>query len=267
MTFSMDDVHIKPEGMLMGPPTLRKLKSNILYTDLETIKILGRGATSKVVLAKHRPTSALYAVKELNALADDDTRRMACNELRIAHKHASHADHLVHFVDAFFHNDRICIAMEFCDAGSYEDVIRRTDGAGVPLAPLGALTLQLLRGLQYLHREVKQVHRDLKPANVMITRQGLAKLSDFGISKQLEESNGVAITQVRMGRPCRQPRTYALPCLPRHVFASLPRYLLPPSSLRSYSHLTYRWARQRTWRPSGCGATVTAGRATCGRWA
>ena len=41
---------------------------------------------------------------------------MACNELRIANKHAAHAEHLVRFVDAYFHNDKICIAMEFADA-------------------------------------------------------------------------------------------------------------------------------------------------------
>lgn len=140
MTFEMDGLRIKPEGMLMeeaapgggaaqdvpkigggifggmsppgsGPPTVRRMKTNILYTDLENIKQLGRGATSRVFLAKHRPTGTLYAVKELNAMADDDTRRMACNELRIAHKHAAHAEHLVHFVDAYFSNDKICIAM------------------------------------------------------------------------------------------------------------------------------------------------------------
>ena len=217
MTFEMDGLRIKPEGMLMeepafpaggqnifgggaalassGPPLVRRLKTDILYTDLENVKLLGRGATSRVFLAKHKPTGHLYAVKELNAMADDDTRHMACNELRIAHKHAAHAEHLVHFVDAYFSNDKICIAMEFADAGSYEDVIQRSHG-GVPYPPLGAITLQVLLGLQYLHREMKQVHRDLKPANVMLTRAGVAKLSDFGISKQLESTGAVAITQV-----------------------------------------------------------------------
>ena len=56
------------------------------------------------------------AVKELAAMADEDTRHMAVNELKIANKHAAHAEHLVRFVDAYFHNDKICIAMEFADA-------------------------------------------------------------------------------------------------------------------------------------------------------
>ena len=59
--------------------------------------------------------SVFDAVKELSALADEDTRRMAVNEIKIANRHAKHAEHLVKTVDAYFHNDKICIAMEFAD--------------------------------------------------------------------------------------------------------------------------------------------------------
>ena len=80
------------------------------------MKLLGKGATSKVYLSRRASTGQLFAVKELNAMADEDTRHMAVNELKIANKHAAHAEHLVRFVDAYFHNDKICIAMEFADA-------------------------------------------------------------------------------------------------------------------------------------------------------
>ena len=103
-------------------------------------------------------------------------------------------EHLVRFVDAFFDDGKISILMEFADGGSLDDVIKAS-GGGVPAGPLGMITCQMLHGLQYLHKERHQVHRDLKPANCMLTRGGHVKLSDFGISKQLESTDAFAVTQ------------------------------------------------------------------------
>ncbi len=170
--------------------------TDIKYDDLETLKQLGKGMSSKVYLKKHKRTGQIMAVKELSAGIPDDARAMAINELKIAHKHARQ-EYLVNFIGGFVHEGKICICLEFCGAGDLEGVIKlsRAKG-GLPPAPLGAMTLQYLNGLNYLHREMKQVHRDLKPANIMLTDKGVCKLSDFGISKQLDETGAVANTQV-----------------------------------------------------------------------
>src|SRR5437764_15177827 len=44
--------------------------------------------------------------------------------------------------------------------------------------------VQVCAGLDYAH-EMKVIHRDIKPANIMITRQNVAKIMDFGISKSV----------------------------------------------------------------------------------
>jgi len=68
-----------------------------------------------------------------------------------------------------------------------------------PLIPepiLAKIAQQILNGLLYLHKCKKQVHRDIKPDNILINSRGEAKLSDFGISKELDKTADLCNTFV-----------------------------------------------------------------------
>lgn len=88
------------------------------------------------------------------------------------------------------------ILMEFCPNG---DLTRPSN-----LTDLALVSRQILLGLKALHTNGK-VHRDLKPENVLIKRDGVAALSDFGISgdrnKRMTERN-------IMGKPTQLMGTY-----------------------------------------------------------
>jgi len=86
--------------------------------------------------------------------------------------------------------------MELMDASVADLVTSQSDnrtahGAGTPLSePFIAYILrEILNALVYLHSEHK-MHRDIKSANVLLSVQGMVKVSDFGVAAQVGAASG-----------------------------------------------------------------------------
>jgi serine/threonine protein kinase len=96
---------------------------------------------------------------------------------------------IVRFDELFEHGDASVLAMEFVDGEALAAVVKRhaaraTTGS-IPCMPaLRALAYfeQLLGALAALHA-MGIIHRDVKPQNVLVRRDGIVKLTDFGIAK------------------------------------------------------------------------------------
>ena len=65
------------------------------------------------------------------------------------------------------------------DKGSLAEVIKEV--GKIPETILGMMTVQILKGLEYLHKTKKVIHRDIKPANVF-HKDGVYKYGDFGFA-------------------------------------------------------------------------------------
>lgn len=172
--------------------------SSLTLEQLEPLETLGSGACGTVRLARHVSNRKLLALKIINIMSGQGQRHQVLNELKVLSQ-LSHPQ-LVPLFDAFYLEGNVYLALGYMNGGSLEAMLASYQGLaktaglasiGLPEHVLSHLALQMACGLGYLHSK-GIVHRDLKPANILIDTAGGVRLTDFGISKQLEATLGMA---------------------------------------------------------------------------
>lgn len=182
------EMRVKQTGIAQGPqapdpvtvPKSDAVMNKLRFEDLRIGQEVGKGSQGKVRVVQHRDTGEKYALKYIAFDGDADETRSALEaELRqvAAVKHAN----IVSSYEAFFRDGRLYIVLEFMDAGTMNDIIKRHP-EGFSEEMLAYMSRELFQGLQYLH-SLKMIHRDIKPANVLMNSKGEVKISDFGVAK------------------------------------------------------------------------------------
>jgi len=114
-------------------------------------------------------------------------------------EYQSYCPFIVKMYGAFYDEGSVKVVLELMDCGSLLDALNKMKvtkkvGPYFEEPVLAKITQQILNGLMFLHVVTHQMHRDIKPANILINSQGEVKLTDFGIGKELDETDQFAST-------------------------------------------------------------------------
>ncbi|XP_076944039.1 serine/threonine-protein kinase TOUSLED-like [Bidens hawaiensis] len=170
------------------------------------LNLLGKGGFSEVYKAFDLVEYRYVACKlhGLNANWSEDKKqsyiRHAIREYNI-HKTLVH-HHIVRLWDIFeIDQNTFCTILEYCSGKDLDAVLKATPV--LPEREARIIIFQIFQGLIYLNkRNQRIIHYDLKPGNVLFDEFGVAKVTDFGLSKIVEDdvgSQGMELTSQGAG--------------------------------------------------------------------
>ncbi len=146
---------------------------------------LGRGAAGTAFQARDPETGQVVAIKLLSEqmTRDETMQRRFVREMSLLSKLKD--KNIVRYFDGGIHDGRFFYAMELVDSGTLKDVL--STRSQIPWPDAVECAAQVASALEHAH-EAGIIHRDLKPGNLFLSDNGLVKLGDFGLARDLEGS-------------------------------------------------------------------------------
>lgn len=168
---------------------------------------LGEGSFGKVREAIDSNTLKRVAIKIINKRTlkklknGEETLK---NEIAIMKQLRNH-ENVLKLIEVI-HNEekqKIYVVLEFCGAGSLQQLIDSHPNSRLPLVDVHHFFRQLILGLDYIHNQ-GIIHRDIKPANLMVTPDRVLKVADFGVARKLDKFSKSDIVSHAHGSPAFQ---------------------------------------------------------------
>ena len=156
---------------------------------------IGEGSFGKLKLVVYKPTGEEYAMKIMNKQTiKEKMKKMNFKENEIIIK--LHHINIVNCFELFENEENFYIIMEYCQKGELSDYIEEKKKLSEDESSM--LFYQLINGVNYIHKKGFS-HRDIKPENLLLTKDKVLKIIDFGLR---HEYDGNIFLKTKCGSPC-----------------------------------------------------------------
>jgi serine/threonine protein kinase len=169
------------------------LKVKVTYNDFKPLKLLGRGSFGEVLLVRLKATNKIYAMKilekKLLKIKKQQNHTKTERDLMVR----INCPFIVNLKSAFQDETNLYLVSEFMQGGDM--FFHLHDGGIVTFSTEKTrfYIIELILALEFLHKN-NMVYRDLKPENILLDAKGHVKITDFGLSKILEDEDDKAYT-------------------------------------------------------------------------
>lgn len=146
--------------------------------------MLGKGGAGTVHKAVNTQTGQVYALKRINLHGVGKADRAA---MQVEIDLLSRLEHvnIVQYIETLQVGGSLNIVLEYVDGGTLNAQLGNFKDR--PERLIAYYMLQVVQGLLYLH-EQGVIHRDIKGDNILSNKDGIVKLADFGVAKQLSKA-------------------------------------------------------------------------------
>lgn len=153
-------------------------------------KMIGAGSFGSVYMAMNQFNGEIMAVKQVELSPQDNNTHQQKMVGVLRHeidmmRQLSH-ENIVQYRGFKQEGEFLNIFLEYVSGGSLTSMLIQMGKFGEQIVK--HYIRQVLAGLEYLHSR-NIVHRDIKGSNILVNDKGVIKISDFGLSKQVEPKN------------------------------------------------------------------------------